>query len=78
MARELIDRFRGLVRAREVQGHLPDGAAERDRAQAKGKEVHVEPQTEQGARADLLEALRASVEAHSRKGAARATASSPR
>ncbi len=34
----------------------------------RGKEVHVEPQAEREAPTDLLEALRASVAAHSRNG----------
>src|SRR6187200_3501806 len=68
MALDLIDRFRGPFEPETYEDTYRTallGVIDRKR---KGKEVHVESRAEREAPTDLLEALRASVEAHGRNG----------
>jgi DNA end-binding protein Ku len=68
MALDLIDRFRGAFEPEKYEDTYRKGLLRVIDRKRKGKEVHVEPQAKREAPTDLLEALRASVEAHSRKG----------
>jgi len=68
MALDLIDRFRGPFKPEKYEDTYRSSLLRVIERKRKGKEVHVEPQAEREAPADLLEALRASVEAHSRNG----------
>ena len=68
MALELIDRFRGAFEPEKYEDTYRTALLRVIERKRKGKEVHVEPQGEREAPTDLLEALRASVEAHGRNG----------
>ena len=68
MALDLIDRFRGPFEPEKYEDTYRSALLSVIERKRKGKEVHVEPQAEREAPTDLLEALRASVEAHSRNG----------
>ena len=68
MALDLIDRFRGPFEPEKYEDTYRTALLRVIERKRKGKEVHVEPQAEREAPADLLEALRASVAAHSRNG----------
>jgi DNA end-binding protein Ku len=68
MALDLIDRFRGPFEPEKYEDTYRNALLAVIERKRKGKEVHVEPQAEREAPTDLLEALRASVEAHSRNG----------
>jgi DNA end-binding protein Ku len=67
MALDLIDRFRSSFEPEKYEDTYRAALLRVIRQKQKGKEVHVEPRTEDGEPVDLLSALRASVEAHSRK-----------
>ena len=66
MALDLIDRFRGPFEPEKYEDTYRAALLRVINRKRKGKEVHVEPQAEREAPTDLLEALRASVEAHGR------------
>ena len=67
MALDLIDRFRGGFEPEKYEDtYRKQLLAVIDRKR-KGKDVHLEPREEQDEPTDILDALRASVEAHSRK-----------
>ena len=68
MALDLIDRFRGPFEPEKYEDTYRNALLRVIDRKRKGKEVHVEPQAEREAPTDLLEALRASVEAHGRNG----------
>jgi DNA end-binding protein Ku len=67
-ALDLIDRFRGTFEPEKYEDTYRTALLRVIERKRKGKEVHVEPQAKREAPSDLLEALRASVEAHSRNG----------
>jgi DNA end-binding protein Ku len=69
MALDLIDRFRGPFEPERYEDTYREALLEVIDRKRKGKDVHAEPRPEHGEEpADLLEALRASVEAHGRRG----------
>jgi DNA end-binding protein Ku len=68
MALDLIDRFRGPFEPERYEDTYRTALLRVIDRKRKGKEVHAEPQAEREAPTDLLEALRASVEAHGRNG----------
>ena len=68
MAAALIDRFTAPFEPERYQDTYRERLLEIIEAKRKGKAVHVEPQAEEEAPVDLMEALRASVEAASRRG----------
>jgi DNA end-binding protein Ku len=68
MALDLIDRFRARFEPERYEDTYRNALLRLIDRKRKGKKVHVEPQAEREAPTDLLEALRASVEAHSRNG----------
>jgi DNA end-binding protein Ku len=68
MALDLIDRFRGKFEPEKYEDTYREALLRLIERKRKGTEVHVEPQAEREEPVDLLEALRASVEAHSRNG----------
>jgi DNA end-binding protein Ku len=68
MALDLIDRFRGPFEPERYEDTYRTALLRMIDRKRKGKDVHVEPQVEREAPTDLLEALRASVEAHGRHG----------
>jgi DNA end-binding protein Ku len=68
MALELIDRFRGPFEPERYEDTYRTALLRVIDRKRKGKDVHAEPQAEREAPTDLLEALRASVEAHGRNG----------
>ena len=70
LALELIERFTGTS-TREVRGHYREALLEVIKRKQKGKEVHVEPQPKPEEPTDLLDALRASLESHSRSRGSR-------
>jgi len=63
MALELIEGFSGKWQPKKYKDTYRDALCEIIRAKRAGKEVHHAPDTEEGAPPDLLEALRASIEA---------------
>ena len=74
MALDLIDRFRGPFEPEKYEDTYRTALLRVIDRKRKGKGVHVETRAEREAPSDLLEALRASVEAHGRKESAVATA----
>ena len=69
MALDLIERFRSDFEPERYEDTYRAALLEVINRKRKGKDVHVEPETEQEEEpTDLLEALRASVEAHGRRG----------
>jgi DNA end-binding protein Ku len=69
MALDLIDRFRGPFEPEKYEDTYRESLLAVIDRKRKGKDVHDEPEPERGEEpADLLEALRASVEAHGRRG----------
>ncbi len=68
MALDLIDRFRGPFEPEKYEDTYRAALLRVIDRKRKGKEVHVEPQAEREEPTDLLEALRASVAAHSKNG----------
>jgi DNA end-binding protein Ku len=68
MALELIDRFRGPFQPERYEDTYRTALLRVIDRKRKGKDVHAEPQAEREAPTDLLEALRASVEAHGLNG----------
>ena len=72
MALDLVDRFRSRFEPERYEDTYRAALLEVIEQKRKGKEVHREPTTDEGEPVDLLAALRASVEAHSRKGNGRA------
>jgi DNA end-binding protein Ku len=71
MALDLIDRFRGPFQPEKYEDTYREALLAVIDQKRKGKDVHAEAEPERGEEpADLLEALRASVEAHGRHGGA--------
>ena len=69
MALDLIDRFRRPFEPEKYEDTYREALLEVIDRKRKGKDVHAEAEPERGEEpADLLEALRESVEAHSRRG----------
>jgi DNA end-binding protein Ku len=68
MALDLVDRFRGPFEPEKYEDTYRAALLRVIDRKRKGKEVHVEPQAEREEPTDLMAALRASVEAHSRRG----------
>jgi DNA end-binding protein Ku len=68
MALDLIDRFRGPFEPDKYEDTYREALLDVIDRKRKGQEVHVEPERGHEEPTDLLEALRASVEAHSRRG----------
>jgi len=72
MAQQLIENFTGDFKPEKYKDTYRDALCEIIKAKRAGKEVHRAPETEEAAPPDLLEALRASIEAagngRSRKG----------
>ena len=68
MALDLIDRFRGPFEPEKYEDTYRAALLRVIDRKRKGKEVHVEPQVEREEPTDLLEALRASVAAHTKNG----------
>jgi DNA end-binding protein Ku len=68
MALDLVDRFRGPFDPEKYEDTYRAALLRVIDHKRKGKEVHVEPQAEREEPTDLMAALRASVEAHSRRG----------
>ena len=68
MALDLIDRFRAGFEPEKYEDSYRKNLLRVIDRKRKGKDVHLEPRKEPDESADLFEALRASVEAHSRKG----------
>ncbi len=71
MALDLIDRFRAPFEPERYEDTYRTSLMRVIDRKRKGKEIHAEPQAEREAPTDLLEALRASVEAHGRNGRSR-------
>jgi DNA end-binding protein Ku len=67
MALDLVDRFRGPFEPEKYEDTYRAALLRVIDRKRKGKEVHVEPQAEREEPTDLMAALRASVEAHSRR-----------
>src|SRR5205085_4449151 len=63
MAEQLIENFAGDFKPEKYKDTYRDALCEIIRAKRAGKEVHRPPETEEEAPPDLLEALRASIEA---------------
>jgi DNA end-binding protein Ku len=63
MAEQLIDNFAGDFEPEKYKDTYREALCEIIRAKRAGKQVHHAPETEEGAPPDLLEALRASIEA---------------
>ena len=70
MALDLIDRFRTSFEPEKYEDTYRASLLSLIRRKRQGKDVHVEPEPEREEPADLLDALRASVEAHGRRGRA--------
>jgi len=69
MALDLVERFRSGFEPEKYEDTYREALLDLIERKRKGKDVHLEPETEEEERpSDLLEALRASVEAHSRRG----------
>ena len=68
LALDLIDRFRGSFEPKKYEDTYRKALLRVIEQKRKGKAVHVEPAAKREEPSDLLEALRASVEAHSRDG----------
>jgi DNA end-binding protein Ku len=68
MALDLVDRFRGPFEPEKYEDTYREALLAVIERKRKGQEVHVEPVAEREEPTDLLEALRASVAAHSRDG----------
>jgi DNA end-binding protein Ku len=68
MALDLVDRFRGPFEPEKYEDTYRAALLRVIDRKRKGKEVHVEPHAEREEPTDLMAALRASVEAHSRRG----------
>ena len=71
MAAELIDRFAGSWKPEKYEDTYRKRLLEVIDAKRKGKEVHVEPRRDDDAPVDLMEALRASVQAAQRRRGSR-------
>ena len=70
MALDLIDRFRTSFEPEKYEDTYRASLLALIRRKKQGKDVHAEPPPEREEPSDLLEALRASVEAHGRRGRA--------
>jgi DNA end-binding protein Ku len=70
MAKQLIDSFSGSFDAKQYKDSYRDALTEIIKAKRKGEEVHRPPVEQAEAPPDLLEALRASVEAAGKRGRA--------
>jgi DNA end-binding protein Ku len=69
MALDLVERFRSAFEPKKYEDTYREALLDVIDRKRKGKDVHVEPEGEEQERpADLLEALRASVEAHGQRG----------
>ena len=72
MALDLVERFRSAFEPKKYEDTYREALLDVIDRKRKGKDVHVEPEGEEQERpADLLEALRASVEAHRQRGRSR-------
>jgi DNA end-binding protein Ku len=72
MALDLVERFRSAFEPKKYEDTYREALLDVIDRKRKGKDVHVEPEGEEQERpADLLEALRASVEAHGQRGRSR-------
>jgi DNA end-binding protein Ku len=71
MAEQLIDNYAGDFEPKKYKDTYRDALCEIIRAKRAGKEVHRAPEDEEAAPPDLLEALRASIEAAGGNGRAR-------
>jgi DNA end-binding protein Ku len=77
MAASLIDRFRGEFDPSRYEDTYTERLLDVIRRKRKGEEVHAAPEVEQEEAPDLMEALRASLEAHT-KASPKRTASTKR
>jgi DNA end-binding protein Ku len=68
MALDLIERFRTSFEPEKYEDTYRESLLSLIRRKKQGEDVHVEPRPEREEPTDLLEALRASVEAHGRRG----------
>ena len=68
MAIELIDRFRGEWKPEKYKDTYRDALMDVIKRKRKGEKIHAEPSRSRKETADLMEALRASLEAHGRRG----------
>ena len=71
MAASLIDRFRGDFDPKRYKDTYTDRLLDVIRRKRKGEEIHAAPEVEAEETPDLMEALRASLDAHSKKPAPR-------
>jgi DNA end-binding protein Ku len=67
MALDLIDRFSGRFDPRKYEDTYRESLLRVIRQKRKGKEIHVEPEAEREEPTDLLAALQASVQQHTRR-----------
>ena len=68
MATELVERFRGSWKPDRYEDTYREQLCELIKAKRKGKEIHVEKEPEPEEPMNLMEALRASIEASGGKG----------
>ena len=71
MAASLIDRFRGDFDPKRYKDTYTDRLLDVIRRKRKGEEIHAAPEVEAEETPDLMEALRASLDAHAKKPAPR-------
>ena len=74
MAAALIDRFKGTFDPKKYKDTYTDRLLDVIKRKRKGEEIHAAPEVEPEEALDLMEALRASVEAHAKPRARRAPA----
>jgi DNA end-binding protein Ku len=78
MAASLIDRFRGDFDPAKYEDTYTDRLLDVIRRKRRGEEVHAAPEVEPEEAPDLMEALRASLEAHTKAAPKRGASSGPR
>jgi DNA end-binding protein Ku len=78
MAERLIDHFRGKFRPEKYKDTYTAALKKVVKAKQQGKEIHVAPEEPEERAPDLMEALRASIEAHGSARRARSSASRDR
>jgi DNA end-binding protein Ku len=71
MAQQLVDNFSGDWKPEQYKDTYRDALCEVIEAKRKGKEIHVAAQPEEEEPTDLMDALRASLEAHQRRRGAK-------
>jgi DNA end-binding protein Ku len=71
MAASLVDRFRGDFDPKKYKDTYTDRLLDVIKRKRKGEEIHAAPEVESEETPDLMEALRASLDAHSKKPAPR-------